>query len=590
MMSLKVLWAMRPAHSFWQIWITITAAAAICGMVVVRPSTRKAAKQPITPILTWRHLASARAVAALTLLAVFLVSYIAMGLVWEDFAYYDNSAFTLHTLQGQDFAPGISRSEGRFWPLGYQEFNLIRHFTDTNLGYHVLPIVQLLIFSSVLLVLDVELSFSARATLTILALLTPSILISFNGLMFPERNVLFFLVCLALSVNRFERTQSIAWAGAAVVCAQIMIYYKETAFLLLLGFAAGRLILRCRGAPDALWDYRRLWDRESRLDLCLISLAALFLLYYAAGMGLYHYFEGMNISATEMYQAKNRVRLAVAAREYLKLDLLSWLFLVVVVGRTYLILRHRVAPSPFWDGLAFGGVACFLAYLYLGLVLVYYLAPVDLIAVLYVGRFAVLSWPKMHSRSKVIASTLASIALLQNFLYSALAVFDRKNLIHGSAEIASVVEMRYRTGGGATPRLYFPFARPYEIMQFAGYLHYRGIPVEGAGGEAAALNSVVLATPAVFKDGLCVSWEMVMCHAASGPAPGDLVIVLPDDQASVVEASVYREPGELLFSYRPFPPVLRDLYSLGIPDVIWRFKTPDRWMDGSVTLWKEISH
>jgi hypothetical protein len=96
MMSLKALWAVRPAHSFWEIWITITAAAAICGMVVVRSSTGKAAKQPITPILTWRHLGSARAIAGLTLLAVFLVFYIAMGLVWEDFAYYDNSGFTLY--------------------------------------------------------------------------------------------------------------------------------------------------------------------------------------------------------------------------------------------------------------------------------------------------------------------------------------------------------------------------------------------------------------------------------------------------------------------------------------------------------------
>jgi hypothetical protein len=174
MMSLKALWAVRPAHSFWQIWITITAAAAICGMVVVRPTARKAAKQPNAPILTWRHLASARAIAALTLLAVFLVFYIAMDLVWEDFAYYDNSGFTLHTLQGQDFTPGFSQGELRFWPLGYQEFNLIRHLTYTNLGYHALPIVQLVIFSCVLLVLDVELSFNARATLTIIALLTPS--------------------------------------------------------------------------------------------------------------------------------------------------------------------------------------------------------------------------------------------------------------------------------------------------------------------------------------------------------------------------------------------------------------------------------
>ena len=85
-------------------------------------------------------------------------------------------------------------------------------------------------------------------------------------------------------------------------------------------------------------------------------------------------------------------------------------------------------------------------------------------------------------------SVLATIAFLQYFVYSALALLDRKNLIHGNAEIASVVEMLYRTGGGGTLGLYFPFAKPYQIMQFGAYLHYRGVPVEGAGEEAAALN------------------------------------------------------------------------------------------------------
>jgi hypothetical protein len=55
-----------------------------------------------------------------------------------------------------------------------------------------------------------------------------------------------------------------------------------------------------------------------------------------------------------------------------------------------------------WDGLAVGGVACFFGYLFLGMFSHYYLAPVDLIAVLYVGRFAILSWPSMHGWSRTL--------------------------------------------------------------------------------------------------------------------------------------------------------------------------------------------
>jgi hypothetical protein len=139
------------------------------------------------------------------------------------------------------------------------------------------------------LLLDADLSIAARTGLAILALLTPSVLISFGGLLYEERDVIFLLVCLVLAVKQFEKTKAVAWAVAAVVCAQIMLYSKETAFLLLLGFAGGRLILRCRNRQHAAWDYKRLWDQESRLDLCLASLALLFLLsYFADGYSWKH--------------------------------------------------------------------------------------------------------------------------------------------------------------------------------------------------------------------------------------------------------------------------------------------------------------
>jgi hypothetical protein len=192
--------------------------------------------------------------------------------------------FYLYTLRGNDIGPPIMPTVGRFFPLGFQEFNLIRHFTDTITGYHAVRIAQLLIFSWVLLILNEDLSIKARAALVILALITPSILTSFSWLIYHEANVLLCIVCLVLFVERFEQTHSLARAVAAAVCAQIMIYYKETASLLLVGFAVSRLVLRCRNTDGRSWDYSRLWDRESRLDLCLALLSVLFWLYYLGVM------------------------------------------------------------------------------------------------------------------------------------------------------------------------------------------------------------------------------------------------------------------------------------------------------------------
>jgi len=357
-----------------------------------------------------------------------------MILVWEDFADYDNDFFMLFPLKGYYIPLSIWPENGRFFPFSMQEFNLIRHFTNTPIGYYFLPIAQLLVFFCILLILDADLSITARTGLAILALLTPSVLISFGGLLYEERNVMLLPVCLVLSVKQFEKTKAVGWAVAAVVCAQIMLYFKETDFLLLLGFAGGRLILRSRDGQHAAWDYERLWDQESRLDLCLASLALLFLVSYFAVMGIHG-----NID----YATRVRHPMAEVVLDYLRLDLLVWLFVAVVLSRIYMILRQRTVPWLLWDGLAFGAVAYLLTYVYLGMFRDYYLAPVDLITILYIGRIAVLSWSKIGRGSKIAIAALGSIIFFQDALGSTFFVFVRKDMIQAKTEIASAVRVQF---------------------------------------------------------------------------------------------------------------------------------------------------
>jgi hypothetical protein len=577
-----------PFVRFYMIWIAITAGAVIYVVWVVGRATTPGGQQvrnaPIADAWTQRSIGRSR-LAALALLALFLVFYTVLMLAWEDFAYYDDAMFTSGTLMGHDVIPIIGG--GRFIPLAGQEFNLVRHFTDIAKGYHVLPIVQVLIFSCILLILDSELDITARAALAMLALLTPSILISFSTLsVSSERNVLFFLACLALFVKRFEQTGSITWATAATVCAQTIIYFKETAFLLIFGLASGRLILRCKSGHMRNWDFDRLRVNESRLDLCLAGLAMLFFLFYLV---MY------SINGNMSYAVEHRQPLTEIVLAYLRLDLLSWLLLPILLCRIYLILRHQVAPSLLWDGLAFGGAACFLGYVVgLRMFSAIYLAPVDLIAVLYVGRFAVLSWKRIGPRRRTAAAMLALIVLLQDVWFSAFAVFERKNDIHAKVEIASVLETRYRSGVGNLHRLFFPFASPFAIMGFGSYLNYQGVPVEGASDQAAGPNRVVLATRALKKDGPCFGGGGIVCRAVTGPAQGDLVIVLPDDEASLTDANVYRHRGELLLLYEPYPRLPDWVYSLArnlvgeITIAAFRYThnpLSNRWMDASVTVW-----
>lgn len=255
-----------------------------------------------------------------------------------------------------------------------------------------------------------------------------------------------------------------------------------------------------------------------------------------------------------------------------------------------------------WDGLAAGGVACFLAYLYLGMFSGYYLAPVDLIAVLYVGRFALLSWKKMPAWGKKAALPMAFIIIVQEVVGSTFAVYERKNVIQGKVQIASVVEAEYRGHPANNIRLFFPFAGGEQLMEFGAYISYRGIPVAGAADETGAINSVVLAEATrthaknapgrVTEDGPCVEWTKIWCEIIDGPAPGDLVIVLPDDEVSLAEASTYRDDGVPLLYARSRLPVphwlhwLFDNLPVGAESRYRYGALPDRWMDASVTKWK----
>ena len=464
---------------------------------------------PLDSMQSRRHDWSRPAVLAVAFLSLFLACYFVGSLVWEDFTYYDNSHFTNGTLVGRDIPVQISPEAGRFWPLGHQEFNLIRHFTRSVPGYHALRIVQLVLLCGILLIFDEELSIQARVALITLAVITPSILIGFSGLIYGEANIIFWLVCLAWFAERFEQTRSTAWAVAALVSSQFMLYYKETAFLLLWGFAVGRLLLRCWKADHPVWDFKRLRDPESRLDMCLALMVAPFLLYYLAAM-----FPNYRTAYADDF----RLPLAEVLVSYLKLDLLVWVFVAVVLARIFLILRGKVAPSPRWDGLALAGVGYVAGYLSLRMESAYYLAPADLIAVLYLGRLAILSMENMGFGTRLCVLALLSLVLLQDLSLSAFRMYERKNVIHAKAEMGRVIEARYESDPQSVRRLFFPFANPFHILEFASYLNYLGVPVETIPAGSAATVRVKMVGQAIKKDGPC-GYRTFACHPGSRPIP-----------------------------------------------------------------------
>jgi hypothetical protein len=576
---LRVLWRER-IDLFWPIWFATTASGVLLVIWLFPPQREEV---PGDSNLSRPPQWSPATILAVVFLSLFLACYIKGMLFWEDFTYYDNSHFTNGTLAGHNIPRQILPEAGRFWPLGHQEFNVLRHFTSSVAGYHAFRIFQLVLLCGILLVFDEKLSFTVRVLLICLALITPGILISFTGLIYPEANVIFFFVCLAWFVKRFEETHSVVWAVAAIVSSQFLLYYKELAFLLLSGFAAGRLLARCWQADRRGWDFKRLRDPESRLDICLGVLAAAFLVFYLAAMfPNYH----------TRYAEEFRLPLERVLASYMQLDLLVWVFVAVVLGRIYLIARHELAPSPLWEGLALAGIAYFVGYVVLRMSSAYYLAPVDLIAILYLGRLLFLGIQNMSFAVRAIAFAILLLVCVQNLSLSAFRVYERKNVVHAKAELGQAIKARYESDPASAKRLYFPFAEPFHILEFASYLSYIGVPVEQVRGDGSdPASGVLLVGQTIEKNGPC-GYRAFLCHPGGTPDRGDLVVILPDDFARSDELRSFRQEGvQPIFSYDPRPsilPWLRPYVSClhVVSPVLSGRHLPDSWLNASVTAWK----
>lgn len=571
---LHAVWNQR-IELFWPIWIVVTTATILLTIWVLPTRERTRQESRLRPR---RHLPGAE-MSALLFLSVVLAFYMTGCLAWEDFTYYDNSHFTSGTLAGFNIPVEISSDAGRFWPLGYQEFNLLRHITSSITGYHALRIVQFSLLCGILLILDRELSIVRRITLIILVLITPSILISFTGLIYPEANVLLCIAGLVWSIKRFGETNAATWAVVAVICSQFLLYYKETAILLVLGFVAGRIFVRGWTA-NARWDVSRLQCAEGRLDICLAITAVFFLLYYLATM---------YPNYRTHYVDEFRVSLWQVLTSYLQLDLLVWAFVAVVLARIFLIGRRVVEPSVLWDGLALGGIAYLLGYIILRLSSAYYLAPVDLIAILWLGRLAFLNMTELSLTVKTGALALLVLICLQDISLSAFRMYERKNIVRAKSEMGHAIRQRYESDPQSVKTLFFPFSQPFQIQEFASYLHYIGIPVEEVQAVSLGSSTVRIVGKAVEKDGPC-GYRSFVCHPGINPGPGGFVVILPDDTTQTTELNTYRQDGtQLVFSYHPRPSIPQWLHSCVnklhvVSPVFAGSRLPDSWLNGLVAV------
>jgi hypothetical protein len=151
--------------------------------------------------------------------------------------------------------------------------------------YQAFSVFQLLI---VLLVINKIFSkfptWHRLATMAIV-MVTPSFVISFFWLIYPERNVIFWLSLLILcchSLMKPENANSRAFIYGALVCAQFCLYYKEPVFILIGSFAGIRLAVNIHSERKNFLEWKKIlrFFKKNYLDFSLILLSLIFFVLY----------------------------------------------------------------------------------------------------------------------------------------------------------------------------------------------------------------------------------------------------------------------------------------------------------------------
>jgi hypothetical protein len=455
-------------------------------------------------------------VAALVALAI-LFAWCAFVMLYRvDLADHDHSQLTRAIVGHRSISFPIWPRSGRFFPFGGQEFELLRRLGAPALGYFILPALELAVFCGALLLLLRRLPIPVRVIAAGLLLVAPSTQLIFHGLVYSERNVLLLLVLMALGLQSHDRVPSRRAVLGTLAAVHFALYYKEPVFVLVAAIAATRLLVdwaaleRPRNIREFLASHR--------LELGMFGLVLVFISLYALTMLPYRSMEYAQSYA-------NRGTRFGTLFWYLRAYPILPVFLVAMVARGIAIARRRVVPDRLWEPLAAGAVVYFAVYVVLGMQSAYFMAPVDLIGVIYTTVAAYEAVTARSVRPLVPAVAAAALGGIM-FMSTWYLLIARKNAIASTATLAEFVKGVADTS--RTPvRVFMPLQTNYAMMEFGSLLEYKGARVVADSGARA--GEVVLYASAETPDGRCVSFSRVPCAQASMAPQGTLVLTMAND-------------------------------------------------------------
>jgi len=483
--------------------------------------------------------------ASAILLAVFVCCFLFLIFYREDFACFDCDQLMDYSLVGRRFRMPMWPQEGRFFPLGLQEFNVLGHLSRTPAAYHSIAAVQLVMLAGILFAVLKECAVAWRALLVAAVILTPSVVIPFTGLIYPERNVLFWLAILVLCLQRASSPRTSLYFIGCFVATHFLLYYKEPLVVLVVGYALARIWMDSRPNRNAQQPSWREFAEKNIVPLGMMVVAGIYSVLFVVFMFPFNRAGYIHKQSSD----KREVLLM-----FLRTDWLITLLVVVLAVRLARFLSAGERLEPLWDSLAVGALAFLVAILGVGIYRDYYLAPVDLIAILYVGRLAALWVPKSLRVRAVIVGAAYICLLLHNAAYSTLWILERKMEIVLESNLAQFLKGYSAEPGQQQVELFFPLTDGYRLAEFSSYLNYVGVPVAGQKSHAREVAREFVVTGAGnYESGLCHREKPYVCKHADKPGDGGLLIVLPTDVVEKGDLEQVEKSGTRLVSVAAWP-------------------------------------
>jgi hypothetical protein len=427
---------------------------------------------------------------------------------------------------------------GRYFPLGHQEWRLVYTWTTDVRVYHIVALVQFVVFGAGVAAALRQMRAVARPA-ALFVLLAAPVLISFGTLVVPERTLLTVLPWWLASFLRWHETREPPALFANLLCVHVLLYLKEP-MVVLLGSAAmlGLIEWIARSPPARAETSRWPWLEWGTLASCAAYAVPYLVKARPETFVNAQAYSGASVSignvgpALSMYATRDPV-----------------LLLMLAVAPLALWKGRAALAAPLVRALAAG--ACYVAVLLLfGLVSTYYSAPPFVLIALSLWGLA----PEAWRTSRLAAAGLVASGML-GVLLAAPVFLYRHDWLERNRQLVDQLAARLPPRDRA---VFVDRGEPWDVAMLAVYAdRSRGSPI-------------VFESPAAGFS--CATSPH--CRHRAAPAPGQLRLDL--GALSLERTATIVQDGRGVWTYRS----MRDRMHDSSPPAIVR-----RFVDARYRFW-----